>query len=752
MRSRLSVYCLIFLGFTVSILPVSASPEKPVIALVLSGGGAAGFAHVGIIEAIEAEGIPIDIVVGTSMGSLIGGLYVTGYSPEQIRKVALAINWAELFDDQQESATNHQAWRRDQENPLRIGFNKQGTTLGSGLISGQNLFTLFSTLTLSAQGIRDFDRLPVRYRSVATNLISGEKVVFSGGNIADAMRASMSIPGVFSPHEVGGQLLVDGGLVDNMPVELARSMGADIVIAVEAMEKKYEHAEDFQTPINTLNQMVNLFIEQNMKPSRAQADLAIKVDLHDIKTSDFARVEDILRFGTEYASQVKPALNDLSARIAKTRPLLEPGTPQQNRSLASRHPFIQEIKLSDDLSNINESEKEKLVSPFLPLLHKQTDPVLLKNCIDSAYNQGGWERIWLDFEPLDNDTCRAVIHTKPLPAIKHAFRAAIGYEGAAFHNAYSSFQARASLELHDVTVPGSSVFAEIRSINTSYLYLEYLHPLSTVFSLMPYGRFESSEDTSFSDQTEGFRTAWRHNNLDGGLWLCAMPGKRTELRIGSVMEYMDLSAMPGADPLYPKTLAHLFYFETDTRNYVLFPDYGFRLAFYAGISEKNAISDVTFRAANLITEANFKVTDTTTLGIGFSGATDFSFLVNSPKIPEYRQFDLAEDLWFPGYQGRNVTGSHKLSFDTQLRFKLGPVSRLLGGEVFAIIQGDIGNCSSLDTAEYNFTHPEIDVSAGIGVRPFQSTGLLLRFALPKLRYPCLVLNIGSFISSPEDLR
>ena len=211
-----------------------APVRPPKIALVLSGGSAFGIAHVGVIKILEASGIPIDMVLGTSMGSIVGGLYAAGYSPEEMEEIVTTQDWQTVFMDRKNSPRDGYDQEKRRRFALALGFDKDGIRLGEGLLEGQNVLSLFTELTLHLLGTRNFDDFPVPYRSVAAEVLTGDKVVFSSGSLAEAMRASMSIPAVFKPYTVEGKRLIDGGIVDNMPVDIARKMGADIVIAVES--------------------------------------------------------------------------------------------------------------------------------------------------------------------------------------------------------------------------------------------------------------------------------------------------------------------------------------------------------------------------------------------------------------------------------------------------------------------------------------------------------------------------------------
>jgi len=210
--------------------------DHPKIGLALSGGGARGGAHVGVLKALEELGIQVDYIAGTSMGAIIGGLYASGYTADEIEVVLVETDWKTALTDS--PARRDRTMRKKELEsqfliPYRLGFNKGKIQLPLGAIEGQHLDQIFQELFLPVIGIHDFDLLPIPFRAVATDLVSGEAVVLSSGSLPDVVRASMSVPAVFAPVKINGRLLVDGGMSNNLPVNIVRQMGADIVIAVD---------------------------------------------------------------------------------------------------------------------------------------------------------------------------------------------------------------------------------------------------------------------------------------------------------------------------------------------------------------------------------------------------------------------------------------------------------------------------------------------------------------------------------------
>ena len=210
------------------------SAQRPRVAVVLGGGGAKGVAHASVLEIIEETGIPIDMVVGTSMGAIMGGLYCIGYTPRQLDSLARSMNWNVLLSDKIDRDRLPFTRKETDEKYLftySFGNKLKDAKLG-GVIQGQNLDNLFSELTFGYHSPINFDSLPIPFACVAVNVVDGKEYVFRSGVLQTAIRSSMSIPGAFTPVEIDSMILIDGGVINNYPVDVARSMGADIVIGV----------------------------------------------------------------------------------------------------------------------------------------------------------------------------------------------------------------------------------------------------------------------------------------------------------------------------------------------------------------------------------------------------------------------------------------------------------------------------------------------------------------------------------------
>lgn len=300
--------------------PVGAPPGARLsVGLVLSGGGARGFAHVGVLKVLEELGVEVSVVTATSMGSIVGGGYALGYTAGEMEKIIRAVNWGEIFSNRAPRADL--VWRRKEDDyknlaSSEIGISGGKPALPQGALSSQNLELFLRTLAEPAGTTTDLELLPIPFAAMATNLVTGKLVVMQrGATLEQAMRASMSVPGVFPPMNFHGHLLVDGGLVQNLPVEYARTMGADVVIAVN-VGTPLSGRDDLASLLGVANQMINILTEQNVQASLASLtprDVLIVPDLENYGSGDFDKFNEIIAAGEAAARALVPRLQALAS-------------------------------------------------------------------------------------------------------------------------------------------------------------------------------------------------------------------------------------------------------------------------------------------------------------------------------------------------------------------------------------------------------------------------------------------------------
>jgi NTE family protein len=314
----------VFLCSALTAAAVAAEDTRPRVGLVLSGGGARGAAHVGVLKVLDELRVPVDAIAGTSMGAVVGGLYASGMSAEEIDRLIRSVNWQDAFQDRPPREELGFRRKQDDRNFLvryALGVTDRGFVMPRGLIQGQKLEQELRKATLAVADIRDFDDLPIPFRAIATDLETGEAVIMKSGDLVSALRASMSAPGVFAPVQRDGRLLVDGGLVENLPVDVARSMGVDVLIVVDVSFPLYAR-DELTTPLEVTNQAFAILIRSRTLEQREKLtsdDILIDPPLGRFTSADFSRVPHAIRAGEQGALSAKEALARLALNEAAYR-------------------------------------------------------------------------------------------------------------------------------------------------------------------------------------------------------------------------------------------------------------------------------------------------------------------------------------------------------------------------------------------------------------------------------------------------
>lgn len=287
--------------------------KRPKIGLVLSGGGAKGFAHIGVLKVIEEAGIKIDYIGGTSMGAVIGGLYASGYNASQIDSIFQKTNFDNLINDYIPRASkNFYEKRNDARYAITLPFSNMRIGIPQALSKGIYNYNLLSSLTRNVRHIHDFNNLPTPFLCIGTNIETGEEIVLNSGNLALAMTASSSFPSLFSPVEIDGKLLVDGGVVNNYPIDEIKKLGADIIIGVDVQDDLLNRKK-LKDATKILVQITNLQSIEKMKSKIGKTDIYIKPDIRDYGVISFDKGEEIIRKGEEASFVVYEKLKSIVA-------------------------------------------------------------------------------------------------------------------------------------------------------------------------------------------------------------------------------------------------------------------------------------------------------------------------------------------------------------------------------------------------------------------------------------------------------
>ncbi|OHD71216.1 MAG: hypothetical protein A2W19_10565 [Spirochaetes bacterium RBG_16_49_21] len=364
--------------------------KRPKVGLVLSGGGAKGIAHIGVLKIIEKSGVHIDYIAGTSMGSIVGGLYASGYTAAMLEKMVLTIDW----DDMLEDAVSRRSVSIDEkyDHDKYIGslqIRKDGIQLPTGYKRGQKLTSLLSRLTLHVQDIKDFGKLPIPFRCVATDIVTGDAYILAKGYLPDALRASMSIPSIFTPIEIDGHLLVDGGVVRNLPVSDAHEMGADFIIAVDVSAPLYKK-DELKSIITIMDQVTSFLGARSTKEQQLLSDILIEPDIKGFTAAEFTRGRELIAVGEAAGRRMLPELAALASAQKKFPAEEKEVTPVK---------IITKLNITKiDIRGLQHVSRNLVMGKLLINLPKSMTPDELMQAVARVYASGFFERVTYQIE------------------------------------------------------------------------------------------------------------------------------------------------------------------------------------------------------------------------------------------------------------------------------------------------------------------------------------------------------------------
>jgi len=389
--------------------PAEAPQTRPRVGLVLSGGGARGLSHVGVLKVLEAAQVPVDLIVGTSMGAIIGGLYASGMNAADLEREMLAVDWGDVFERREPRRLLSQ--RRKEEDfelspVMQLGFRNGEFRLPTGAVSTRSLEMLLRRYTLPTRHLATFDGLPTPFRALATDMESGQPVVLDHGDLAAALRASMSVPGVFSPLEVEGRILGDGGLVNNLPVDVARRMGADVIIAVN-IGTPLSGRESLGSLLGITTQMVNILTEQNVQASIATLtvnDLLLLPPLGKLSSGDFNRASELVKIGEDYGRSVSEALARFAVEPARYARWQRERSAQV-QAFAARSGVLQAVRFE----GVDEARALRLSQTLSTLPGQRLDVSRIESDLQNLAASGDYDRVDYRLARQDGGTGEALV-------------------------------------------------------------------------------------------------------------------------------------------------------------------------------------------------------------------------------------------------------------------------------------------------------------------------------------------------------
>lgn len=567
LRQKRAATALISGLLLLALLPLHAAPQPPKVGLVLSGGGAKGLVHIGVIKVLEEAGIKVDLISGNSMGSIIGAMYAAGYSGSQMEKIITSRNWPRLLGDKiRHRQLSVLEKKREGKYLLQLQLNSGNLLLPKGLRHGQNITSLLSKLTAHLHHITNFNRLPIPFRCIAVDIRSGTEVVLSNGFLPLALRSSMSIPSMFTPIRHGKKLLVDGGLLNNFPVDQAVKMGADLIIGVDVSPRPGKLNE--QTSMaNIMNQTMNILRNKDMQKNRDRCDLLILPDVRGFSSASFTRAAQLIRIGEKAARSKLPEIKKLAARLQK---LNHKGITPANPPSFNRNLHIAALKLTG-LVNNSRAMVINTVNMLIPGRYSIAD---IQTGVNRLYGTRFFRRVIWRLHPKGDNSYQLelIFEEAPRQAVELGINYDTHYEqgllvGASFRNLLGS---------------GSRFFFEGRLNKAPRLELNYTISTAGGFGVKADIWLEQTDVDTWIDEVLTAR--YRYLNIGSRLGMILQLGNYGLFSLGAGRELTDIETkIAPTSPLNENADFTLAYakLEINTWNRTTYPTKGVNLLLHS---------------------------------------------------------------------------------------------------------------------------------------------------------------------------
>jgi NTE family protein len=659
--------------------PVDPVASRPKIGLVLGGGGALGLAHVGVLKVLEEQRVPIDCIVGTSMGSIIAGLYASGMSPDEIQTLLEKLDWDDIMNDR--TSRRELFFRRkldDQRFLFEVGVGRGGFRFGAGMAAGQKFNNMMEVVTLRASYTSKFDELPIPYRAVATDLIAGEAYNMSSGRLSRAMRASMAVPGVFTPVEKDGRILVDGGIVNNLPVDVAKAMGADIVIAVDVGA-----SADRVDPntLRTLGGVIGRSYTIAQRPQQMEnfrrADIGIQPELDGMTASQFTRVREFIPRGEAAANNHAAELSRYSvdketfaavlARQRRPKPIL---------------PVIDEIRVSG-----NERVSEAIIRGRIRTkVGSVLDPSVVDEDLRRIFGIGEFEQVLFNLDNPEDGDAVLYFDAKERPSGPTYFRYGLRLESDFDNDA--NWAMLLNLTRMSLNSLGAEWRNELEVGTTQNLFTEFYQPLNAkgIYFVAPSAEYKSELENIYAGEQRiaEFDVNTLAAYLDAGIQL----RQHAEFRVGPFWGTGNADVKTGAADL-PNIEDDISGFRArlalDRKDRTIFAREGYQFYLQGHFVSPDLGGDAEYDKLESQLHVYHSTGDHT-----FSGGLQGGTSLNS-DLPGYAQFTMGGPFSFAGLAEEQFRGSYLGIASVGYRYRIMRMPAQLGRGVYAVTRIDYGN-------------------------------------------------------------
>jgi NTE family protein len=681
-RFLISVASLLALGNPAAdALGVEQAERAAKVGLVLSGGGARGIAHVGVLQWFEEHRIPVDYVAGTSMGGLVGALYAMGYSPGEITELLHSIDWAQALGSQPPYPALSYRRKEDQRNyqvAFEIGL-KHGFSLPTGASSGHYIGLLFDRLTLPYWSVKSFDELPIPFRCMATDFLKAAPLVLKDGSLATALRATMSIPGAFPPVYRDGKVLVDGGLLDNIPADvMKREMSPDAIIAVD-IGPRLGDLQSISTLGGILTQTLIVMTIESDRRNLGFADVVIVPELGNIETLDFTAIEPVVKLGYDAADR---KAKDLEKFALDER--------AWNQHLTRRRALIRKqlpVPSSVKVSGVGDPARENVTRRLQKLANRAVDTKALGDTLTRIVGEGRYQSInyGLSASPTMSGSPVLDIRVHDKNYAPPTLRTGIDVDGSDISEIHFSIGGR--LTFADIGIFGSEWRNDAKIGFSTLFASEYYLPLgSSGFFAAPRASWERRRINLFSADT---RVAEYLEDRGGGGLDLGHTGRLQEFRAGYFLNNLNTHVKTG-DPLLPsisgtESYARIRYsFDSSDNPYV--PSRGLLIAAEGRWYVAAPLATRQFSQAQILGRSFLPVSKRGSVLVAGSVGTSFD-----KDVPPAQQFTLGGPFRMPAFDRDYFRGNHFLEWQAGYLHQIARLPQLIGGRVDAIAWWDLGS-------------------------------------------------------------
>jgi NTE family protein len=690
--------------FLLIVLPFSSGAEtqrpgsaetadSPALGLALAGGGALGFAHLGVILVLEEVGLDPQYLAGTSIGSIVGALYAAGYTGEQMLQVVEEADWNSLlFDQPHRTSLNVSAREATRRYRASVRFDGWQLVTPTGFSAGQRATEYLDSLLRDWAGIDSFSELPRPIGIVATDLVTGEEVVFTDGDLKSAVRASMAVPGVFTPLHYQGRYLIDGGWTNNMPVDVVRELGADVVIAVNLFNP--DRTIDELQDIGTIVEQAGIILRQErIDANMAQADLSIVPDLRGYTTVDFDRAMELVERGREAALAVRDDLEELRDRLAEAgSPAVRSGSPE-SASSEGYAPSGEPRRYNIGAVHLEVPEDRDVPESLRGLrrffMGKTLTAREISDGVTALYDSGEYEYISYDltagvFSRDDDEYYTMTLYGVPQKPYRSEMQ--LGF-GSRLH-LDGELNTRSVLHGNYVSSLGGDVF----QFETDLWVTEVAQTRAAVSARIAgpvrlglAGYLLAPPLITYDERTVESLYLQRRNGLE--LWLETPLLRRATLGVSGFTEWLTLDRVQGReyiDEFSTRRVGVSGRLHYDTLDRPFFPTTGGEASFsYRGRFDNE---DQTFNSRfDYSGRRFFRIGDRVNLQLRLEGGSDLN-----TDLPAYERYYTGGAELFEGYYYHELSGNHILTVGGDLRFDLFRLPLGIGESVYLRIGGNAG--------------------------------------------------------------